>query len=269
MKASLRSAALALALSARAVAADPPPDKQQCTDAYVQGQILRQASKLVAARQQFYVCSNVACPSVVGHDCRKWRDELDSAIPSVVFDVKDARGEQAFDAKVELDGAPLAGGLDGRAVAVDPGKHVFTFHLGSEPPLRREVTVLEGAKAQRVEASFVRGEAAGAAAQAQAPAATSGRSSRPVPAIAWVLGAIGIGGVGGFAYFGLTANARESDLRATCAPFCAESQREHVRALQIGADMSLVAALVSLGLGAYFVLMRPEVQTPRTAGSSL
>jgi hypothetical protein len=92
--------------------------------------------------------------------------------------------------------------------------------------------------------------------------------TRPVPPVVWVLGALALGGIGGFTYFGLTANARESDLRATCAPFCTESQREHVRALQIGADMSLIAGLVSLGVGAYLFVTRPEVQATRITGGT-
>jgi hypothetical protein len=226
------------------------PDKQQCADAYVSGQVSRKASKLVAARNAFTICSNAACPMVVGHDCRKWRDELDTAIPSVVFDVRDAHGEQALGTKVELDGALFVEGLDGRAVPVDPGKHVFVFHLPGEAPIRREMNVLEGVKAQRIEVAASRLE----------PAERGERSggARPVPPVVWVLGAFALGGLGGFTYFGLTANSRENDLRATCAPYCTESQREHVRALQIGADMSLVAGLVSLGLGAYFFVTRQE-----------
>src|SRR5262249_54877552 len=108
---------------ARADSGDPgDPDKQQGVDDYVSGQRARKAGKLLEARHRFAVCGHAACPHAFGADCRRWRDEVDASIPSVVFDVHDRRAAAA-PVRVTMDGAPLAGALEGRSIQVDPGTH--------------------------------------------------------------------------------------------------------------------------------------------------
>src|SRR5580658_4532403 len=83
-----------------------------CEAAVSKGQELRDAHKLVEAREQFRICAAPACPAVMRSDCTNWIDEADRAIPTVVLSAKDASGDDLLDVSVSLDGAPLTAKLD-------------------------------------------------------------------------------------------------------------------------------------------------------------
>src|SRR5580692_7308798 len=102
-------------------------EKQVCSDAYQQAQKLREAHKLVTAREQMKVCARAECPGFIAKDCADWLKDVELRIPSVVLTGKNAAGADVTDMKVSIDGAPLVSKLDGLAVDVDPGAHTFAF----------------------------------------------------------------------------------------------------------------------------------------------
>ena len=81
---------------------------------------------------------------------------------------------------------------------------------------------------------------------------------RHVPAGAWLLGGVGAAALGVFAYFGVAGKNDADNLRATCAPGCAPSRVDAVRA-------KLVTADVALGVGGH--LARGGDVDRRAAGS--
>jgi hypothetical protein len=141
-------------------------DKQVCSDAYKQAQTLRDAHKLTSAREQLRICGRAECPGFIAKDCAGWLKDVEPRIPSVVLVAKNAAGSDLTEVKVTIDGAPLVTKLDGLAVDVDPGVHVFGFEA-SDGKAEQKVVVTEGGKAQRVAATL------GATGTASIPTATS------------------------------------------------------------------------------------------------
>ena len=123
------------------------PSKAQCISANGNAQSLRRAGKLSEAREQLRMCMDPKCPGLVSADCVKRLDELESAQPTVVFDVKDKAGRDVSAVKLTVDGRPLADSLHGAALAVDPGEHSFAFSAADGKTLvTRNIVLIEGQK---------------------------------------------------------------------------------------------------------------------------
>jgi len=126
------------------------PTKDQCVDAHAKAQDLRRSSNFSAARDQLRQCSSApSCPALIRDDCTKRLDELEGAQPTLVFEVKDAAGNDLSAVKVTIDGALLTERLGGTALSVDPGEHTFTFEAGGLTPLTRKLIIREAQKDRR------------------------------------------------------------------------------------------------------------------------
>ena len=226
--------------------------KDQCVDANAKGQDLRRDGKLAQAREQLRRCSDAACPAIVRSDCTKRLDDLESAQPSIVFDVKDPSGADVFDVKVSMDGQPLADRLDGKPIDVDPGPHTFTFESAGKPPVTGKLLIKEGEARRHTRVIVGGGEApppaptappqvAPAVPTATAPTTvappppplappppTAPTQPAPPPAAAGpgalsglqvlgvVVGGAGVVGVGLGAYLGLSAQSAWSKAKSDC-----------------------------------------------------
>ncbi len=137
--------AWAVLLAAAPVAA-VEPTTHECIVANSSGQDLRRAGKLHEARAHFAMCVASSCPGPVREDCAQRLDELDHAMPSIVFEVKDNAGADLTAVRVAIDGKQLAEQMGGTALAVDPGEHRFVFEAEGTPALERTVVVREGEK---------------------------------------------------------------------------------------------------------------------------
>jgi hypothetical protein len=193
----LLTGALALA-SARAGA----QTKDECVDANTRAQSLRREGKFSAARAELRVCIDARCPGIVRDDCTQRLDELERAQPTIVFDAKSAIGDDIVLVRVAVDGVRLADVLDGRALAVDPGQHVFTFEVPGQAPTTLRFVLREGEKDRRervVLAGAVEPTPAPPLAGTVAMGPPSGRGQRLAGI---VLGAVGLAGLGVGAVFG-------------------------------------------------------------------
>jgi hypothetical protein len=150
--------------------------KDQCIDANGKGQQLRREGKLMAARQQLRLCTDSACPAMVRDDCTKRLDDLEKAQPTIAFEVKDASGADVTAVKVTVDGKPLAERLDGAALPVDIGEHVFRFEVAGQHPITRTLVLIEGEKGRRERIAI-----GGATASLPAPVLPTAPSAAPVP----------------------------------------------------------------------------------------
>src|ERR1700722_13627168 len=115
----------------RAEAADPAVE--QCVAANEQSGPLKQAGKLREAKASLLRCAAPSCPRRGRNDCIAGATQLDAAIPTIVFVAQDAAGNDVGAVRVKMDGLPLSNGLDGTALEVDPGEHVFTFTASCSP----------------------------------------------------------------------------------------------------------------------------------------
>jgi hypothetical protein len=139
------------ALGERAAMAD---DTEVCFSASSTGQQLQQQGKLVESRAQFEICARSSCPSIVTRNCTTWLSEVSAILPSVTLNATDASGRELIDVAVLLDGKPLVAKIDGKAVSVNPGVHVFTFQTIGAAASEERVIVSEGDKAKRIVGHF-------------------------------------------------------------------------------------------------------------------
>ena len=250
-----------LALPAAAAPPSAKSVKEGCVSAYELAQDLRRTGKLIEAREALITCSQPACPSAATVDCTRWLGEVEQSLPSVVVSAHDARGHEVSDLRVLVDGAPLVAAPSGLATPIDPGAHTFRFESSLGPAIEERITIREGEKNRAV--SVILGPAPAPAAASGAP--SSSAPARPIPALAWVLGGVGVAGFAMLAGFGASSLGDESALRETCAPRCAEEDVHAIRVKHTIADIGLGVGVASLGVAAVLFFTRPVV--PATATS--
>jgi hypothetical protein len=118
----------------------------QCIDANAKGQLLRRNGALVAARSELRNCADARCPSMVRDDCAQRLDDLERALPTIVFEGKNAAGNDILWATVLVDGHRVTDRLDGLPISVDPGPRTLEFVVADRPPITRMIVVREGEK---------------------------------------------------------------------------------------------------------------------------
>jgi hypothetical protein len=204
--------------------------KAQCIQANTQAQSLRRAGKFAQARDELRTCADPTCPALVQGDCTTRLDELNKVQPTIVFIAKDASGADVGSVTVTVDGQPLTDKLNGTAVAIDPGQHVFTFTATGRPPVTRTLILAEGDKDRREVISLEGGatppspqpttsttaipSAAPTASVGEIPSQPkSGGSSRT---IGFVVGGAGVAAIAAGTYFGVTALSQKSDADGAC-----------------------------------------------------
>ena len=121
-----------------------PASLNRCVAAYRESRENERTSHLRAARDLLIECAKPSCSRVLRQQCINRYIRLDADMPSVVPVVTDRSGAPRVDVEVKVDGAPLASRLDGRAIAVDPGVHEFSFHAGGELLASQKVMIIEG-----------------------------------------------------------------------------------------------------------------------------
>ncbi len=140
--------AVAGALAATPAQADDPTTSD-CLTANTNGVHLHNQHKLRDARQQFLVCASQTCPPDIRTDCAGHVAEVNTAIPTIVFEVKDATGADLTAVKISMDGQPLVDHIEGTAISLDPGEHRFTFEAPGLPRLDKTFVIVEAMKDRR------------------------------------------------------------------------------------------------------------------------
>jgi hypothetical protein len=274
--------ALGALLSRSALGADPAPDadakliRDRCVDAHAQAQEARQNGDLQGARELLRVCTQSACPQVVRADCAPWYDEVDRSVPSLVFAVSSAHGDETA-VSVTMDGVPLLTSVSSAATDVNPGQHTFHFELPGYAPVDQSVLVREGEKSRVVYVRFAPSEPAASPPSAAptpvpagppTPAMTSRPSAehvrRPIPLTSYVLAGTAVVGLAWGSYFGgkaLSARARDAK---DCQPICDEDTVHSVREKALLADAGFALAALSASAAVYFYLTRPTVSDTRS-----
>lgn len=212
-----------------AFAADPTTS--ECLSANESAIKLRDDHKLRQARDQALVCAESSCPGDVRESCQKRVTELNMAIPKIVFEVKDASGNDVSAVAVTMDGQPLATSLSGIAIPVDPGDHTFSFTAAGQPSAERHLVIYEGDKERRERIQLVSAvppppaqEVAPVPPVAATPPetststgwASSGLGTQEI--VGLTLGGAGIVGVGVGSVFGLLTLSAWSSVKNACGP---------------------------------------------------
>ena len=241
--------------------------KEACVNASTQGQSLRDAAKLIEARAQFVECARDACPGIVRKACADWLADADRRLPTIVFRAQGADGSDVLDARVSLDGKPLARGLGGSAIAIDPGEHNVRFERDGAAAIDERVVVVDGEKGRVVTARFGGAEAGATATQGPgagegADASSTTSSGRTLTPPVLVLGGVGVVGLGTFVAFAIVASGDLNNLRKTCAPYCSSSQLSSVKTEALVADVSLGIGVVALAAATYVFFRHPSATEP-------
>jgi hypothetical protein len=222
----IASSALGALLVISPIAGADPPSKQQCVSANSNAQTLQRAGKLRAAREQLLVCAVQACPEAVRDDCTQRATDVDAAMPTIVFEVKDAAGNDVAEVKVTLDGATLAERLDGSAIAIDPGEHKLAFESKGAPVVEKTLLVRTAEK-NRHERILLGAATANPTSTPSTDSGASGGSRGSEESgegggggrktLGLVLGGVGIVGIGIGTLFALKASASWSNSKSECA----------------------------------------------------
>lgn len=215
--------------------------KQDCLAAYDKSQTLLQGNKLLAAREQLLVCGRAACPGFVADDCGKWLSDVDNRTPTIVIEARGPDGQDAVEVTVEVDGAPFLSRIEGKALPIDPGEHVFRFQMAGTPAIERRLVIHESVKGRRIQVEFQPDKPDAGAAAPRPELATTPAPRSKVPASVYLLGGVGLAGIASFTYFGLDYDSRLNDLDS-CKPNCEVSRTDR-------ANVSRVIAFVSAGVG--------------------
>jgi hypothetical protein len=230
-----------------------PTSVDACLDAAERAQLARDQRRFIEARQAMIACSAPACPLVVRKDCAKWLEELGARLPGIVVSVRDEDDHDLVDVRVFVDGKLLTPRLDGKALPVDPGEHLFRYEPSRHEPLEERVLVREG-ETNRLLTVKVRSRIA-----LSRPDPVDERP-RPVPALSIALAGLGVVGVGAFAFFAASAKGSIYDLRDTCGPTqsCAQSDVDSARQRLVIANVALGVGVVALAGAVLLYLTRGE-----------
>lgn len=106
---------------------------------------------------------------------------------------------------------------------------------------------------------------------APAPAPSRPAPAPAVPVASWVLGGVGVVGLGVFGTFAILGKNRQAELERTCLPSCAPGSVNAVKRKYLIADVGLAIGAVSLGGAGYFYFTREGGEPARSAfgGASL
>lgn len=178
-------------------------------------------------------------------------------------------GRAPADAQVILDGAPLDSTRIGRALSVDPGKHVIEFSDGSGGMNRREVTALAN-QTVRVDLPAPPINRAAAATVADIEEEDEGSSRRTW---AYIVGGIGVTGVLVGSVTGIMVLAKKADVDEYCRDIDgdrAECKAEGLRAADSARNLGTVSTIafatgaVGLAAGITLLLTEPEQHSTGT-----
>ena len=256
---------MALVSTATVSSADTKTD---CAKAYEASQEQKSNGRLRDARQSLVTCSQSACPAFIKKDCAKWLNEVEGAIPTVVFSAK-AGSDDVIDVKVSLGDEVLAESLDGKAVQVDPGTHIFVFESPRFGKKDVKVVVKEGQKSQSVLAELKPEKKDSDTAPTHDDGSTkvTPEDVKGNKTVAYVLAGVGVVGLGAFAYFGLSGKSDQNGLKCADSKTCKDSDIDPIKKKYLYADISLGVGLVSLGVATYLLMSGPS-KKERSAAKS-
>lgn len=254
-----RSLSAALGVVVMATCTPAFADVPACLQAAERAQPLRAAGELRNARAQLIACSASSCPRAVRVDCTRWLTEVESALPSVVIQARDANGADLARVTVSVDGVVQQSTHDGLAISVDPGPRVFRLEAPGREATQQTLIVREGEKNRVVAVVLRRPGEPLRPAPAPAPVAKVEQERGGVPAGAWILGGAGLLAIGGGVALWLSGRNDRDDLRGQCAsaPSCAQGDIDAAKTKLVVGDVLAGAGVLAIGAGVWLAL-RPS-----------
>jgi hypothetical protein len=289
-------AVVAATIAAAPYARAADPTTADCLTASLASLKLGNEHKVRQERAQLLVCAAESCPADIRKECMRRVDEVNGAIPTIIFGAKDGAGNDLSAVKVTMDGEVLADRLEGTALSIDPGAHTFVFESGGLPTVERHFVIQQGQKDRREAIVFDAAggtpsdapagpaapapvlaaprppaEPASAATTAETPADSSASVKRIV---GYSLIGLSVVGVGIAIAEQVTAVSRANDstraaqspdpaVQDTAAPTHDQAAQAQTYAIVFGA-----AGAVALGAGLYLVLSARSADAPPKAATA-
>jgi hypothetical protein len=247
-----------MALAPRLAHADPTVPA--CLAANDKSIELRGKHQLIESRAALLVCASGSCPAEIRDECTRKVEEINAAIPSVVFEAKDGDGKDLTDVRVTMDGAVLAEHLQGTSFPLDPGTHSLVFETTGVPPHSEQIVVVEGVKDRHV--SVTLGEPTAKSPQMKDSSPTSPTSPTSSGStqrlLGWTVVGAGVVGLGVGLVFELQRSSKLSDRDAICPTgTCASKQDQlngQARIDQLTSEAKTAGTVATVGFVAGGVL---------------
>jgi hypothetical protein len=264
-----RLAFLTLTTSALALASYAHADgtAAECVANAEQGQKLQGQGRLLEAKEKFLACGRDACPKVIRTDCTTFEGQVEAALPSVVFAVKDEQGNDLTQVSVIIDGVPTLDQLSGTATPINPGSHTFFFRREGFSPIKATALIREGEKNRVVNARWGGPVvAAGGTGSSGTSSAGSGKTTNETAhgstsPVGWVL--LGVGAVlAGVGTYGLVAGVSDtSSLKNGCSQTlggCTTGQIDSAQTKLWVGDIAAPLGGVAIAAGLFLLLRTPS-----------
>ncbi len=242
--------ALTFALSRDASA--QPSDAGECSAAYESAQRHRLHDELLDARRDLNRCTQSECHALIRGDCAQWSREIEAELPSMIFQVRTASGQEIIDARILVDGSEVTPGGDG-AMSVDPGERIVRVEYkgrSSEKPVK----IVRGDKRLVVRIVFPGDVPAAQQEEARVEPPPPPPPPRRFPVGVWVLAGASAVSLGGALYFGVDGLSDLSALRRACAPYCSHAEKDAALRKLVAADVLVGLGVVSAGVSAAWFL---------------
>ena len=125
------------------------PTTADCLSASENSLTLGSEHQLRAARAQLLVCAAASCPADVRKECTSRVADVNAAMPTIIFEARDAAGNDVSAVRVTMDGQRLAARLEGAPFSIDPGEHAFSFEMDGQPVVQKTFVIHESEKDRR------------------------------------------------------------------------------------------------------------------------
>lgn len=153
----MRSAPAAAFVVATGLLASPSQaakPARACIDEHAQGQVERDAGRLLRASERFRACAEDACPALIRTECGELEATLIAQIPSIVVRAQDAQGRPISGARATIDEDRTLPSLSETPIPVDPGVHQIEVTLADGRRQTVNLSLSEGEKARPAVARF-------------------------------------------------------------------------------------------------------------------
>jgi hypothetical protein len=292
------AAFLIVARPGAAVAAGP----SACVVAWKTGMPLKEQGRLIEARRAMMGCTRNSCGALLRSECKREFHEISQAIASVVPEVTDQAGAPVTRVEVTMDGRVLTSRLDGRPLFVDPGSHEFSFKTDDGAVATQKVAVEQGQRNQRLSVSLAAGKKSDPLAdlEAASPRTAAPERAKPEEIVseepattprarqavsddepsrsrsrdsgsagtshtgAYLLGALGLVGVGGYGLMTYWGRRDNTELN-NCTPNCPTANVDHVRKMYLAADISLGVGIAALAASTWLFISSGSSSKKETA----
>jgi len=184
---------------------------------------------------QLLICSQPTCQPLLVRECTASFESVKESAPTVTLVARGGEHQEFLvDVKVSVDGKELTKRIEGLAITLDPGFHEFVFEHEGDQAVSLTLLLLQGEKNKVVQAVFKGAEPEPGPKPTPQPIAApkpviAQHRASGVPTASYVLGALGLAGLGVGATFRMIASADYDKLGPECGHTCSQSRVDSVK----------------------------------------